>query len=170
MRKTLLAAFVLWGQLLFAQTNKPGNLIQYVNPFIGTGAVDTNSLSGSNFPGPTTPFAFVQLSPDTRDAPDDPASGYDYNDKTIVGFSHTHLSGTGVADLFDVLLMPTIGKIKLDPGKASVKGSGYRSAYSHKEEIAKPGYYQVKLQDYSINAELTSTSHVGLHRYTFPKS
>jgi len=170
MKKILLASLIFSGQLLFAQTNKPSNLIQYVNPFIGTGAVDTSSLSGSNFPGATTPFAFVQLSPDTRDAPDDPASGYDYNDKTIVGFSHTHLSGTGVADLFDVLLMPTTGAIKLDPGKADVKRSGYRSAFSHKDELARPGYYQVKLQDYGINAELTSTSHVGLHRYTFPKS
>jgi len=132
--------------------------------------VDTNSLSGSNFPGTTTPFAFVQLSPDTRDAPDDPASGYDYNDKTIVGFSHTHLSGTGVADLFDVLLMPTTGELKLNPGNAKNSHSGYRSTYSHQQESAWPGYYQVMLQDYGINAELTSASHTGMHRYTFPAS
>jgi len=172
MKKSLFAAALclISAQSLIAQNNKPANVSQFVNPFIGTGAVDKNSLSGSNFPGPTTPFAFVQLSPDTRDAPDDPASGYDYNDKTIVGFSHTHLSGTGVADLFDVLMMPTTGRVKLDPGKADVKGSGYRSAFSHQQESAKPGYYQVMLQDYGINAELTSTSHVGLQRYTFPKS
>ena len=142
----------------------------YVNPFIGTGAVDKNSLSGSNFPGATTPFGFVQLSPDTRENPDDPGCGYDYNDKSIIGFSHTHLSGTGVADLFDVLVMPTIGDIKTEPGKEGVAGSGYRSVFSHKEESAKPGYYQVRLSDYNINAELTATEHVGLHRYTFPES
>jgi predicted alpha-1,2-mannosidase len=153
-----------------AQVRPATGYVQYVNPFIGTGAVDKNSLSGSNFPGATTPFSMVQLSPDTRDAPDDPGSGYDFNDKTIVGFSHTHLSGTGVADLCDILLMPTTGEIKLNPGKDSVKRSGYRSAFSHKKESAWPGYYQVMLQDYGINAELTSTPHVGLHRYTFPKS
>ncbi|WP_428331535.1 GH92 family glycosyl hydrolase [Mucilaginibacter sp.] len=153
-----------------AQVRPSKGYVQYVNPFIGTGAVDKNSLSGSNFPGATTPFALIQLSPDTRDAPDDPGSGYDYNDKTIVGFSHTHLSGTGVADLCDVLLMPTNGELKLNPGRDSVKGSGYRSAFSHKQETAWPGYYQVMLQDYGINAELTSTPHVGMHRYTFTKS
>lgn len=153
-----------------AQVKTPGPYVKYVNPFIGTGAVDTNSLSGSNFPGATVPFGFVQLSPDTQDSPDNPASGYDYNDKTIVGFSHTHLSGTGVADLFDVLVMPTTGDVKFTPGKADKPGSGYRSAYSHQNETARPGYYQVMLKDYNINAELTSTSHVGLHRYTFPKA
>lgn len=142
----------------------------YVNPFIGTGAVNQNSLSGSNFPGPIMPFGFVQLSPDTQNNPDNPASGYDYNDKTIVGFSHTHLSGTGVADLFDVLFMPTTGQIRAVPGDAAKPESGYRSRFSHKEEAARPGYYQVKLQDYGINAELAATEHVGMHRYTFPKA
>lgn len=144
----------------FAQIKSSKGYVQYVNPFIGTGAVDKNSLSGSNFPGPTLPFGFLQLSPDTRETPEEPASGYDYNDKTICGFSHTHLSGTGVADLFDVLVLPTIGAVKNEN----------RSAFSHKEESAKPGYYQVMLKDYGINAELTATSHVGLHRYTFPES
>lgn len=170
MKKLITISLVLIGFVSMAQVKPVKGCIQYVNPFIGTGAVDTNSLSGSNFPGPTMPFAFVQLSPDTRDAPDDPASGYDHNDKTIVGFSHTHLSGTGVADLFDVLLMPTTGEVRLNPGNAKIKGSGYRSAFSHQEESAWPGYYQVMLQDYGINAELTSSSHVGMHRYTFPAS
>jgi len=171
MKKLLSIGLVCLCSMVFAQKKpSPGNLVQYVNPFIGTGAVDKNSLSGSNFPGSTVPFGFVQLSPDTREAPDDPASGYDYNDKTIIGFSHTHLSGTGVADLFDVLMMPTTGAINLVPGSADKPGSGYSSAFSHKEETARPGYYQVMLKDYNINAELTSTSHVGLHRYTFPKS
>lgn len=153
---------------LYAQQND--NLTQYVNPFIGTGAVDASSLSGSNFPGATVPFGMVQLSPDTQLRPDNPASGYDYNDKTIIGFSHTHLSGTGVSDLFDFLFMPTTGEIRTTPGDANKPGSGYQSAFSHKEESAKPGYYQVKLKDYDINAELTATSHVGFHRYTFPST
>ena len=146
------------------------DLTRYINPFIGTGAVDASSLSGSNFPGATLPFGFVQLSPDTQDGPDNPASGYDYNDKTIVGFSHTHLSGTGVSDLFDVMLMPTTGKIQSLPGKAEEPGSGYRSRYSHDQESAQVGYYQVKLLDYDINAELTATEHAGYHRYSFPKT
>jgi predicted alpha-1,2-mannosidase len=170
MKRYLTLLFTFCSFWSVAQNTRQKGLIQYVNPFIGTGAIDTNSLSGSNFPGPTTPFGFVQLSPDTRDAPDDPASGYDYNDKTIVGFSHTHLSGTGVADLFDVLLMPTTGEVKLNPGDAKVSQSGYRSAFSHQQETARPGYYQVLLQRYGINAELTSTSHTGMHRYTFPAS
>lgn len=158
MKKSITAALLLTAANLFAQ-QKDIPLTSYVNPFIGTGAVDKNSLSGSNFPGPTTPFGFVQLSPDTEDKPDDPASGYDYNKNTIVGFSHTHLSGTGVADLFDVLLMPATG----------AASPSAISTFSHKQETAKPGYYQVKLQDYAINAELTATQHVGMHRYTFPR-
>jgi predicted alpha-1,2-mannosidase len=137
-------------------------LVDYVNPFIGTGSYDANSLAGNNFPGATTPFGFVQLSPDTREAPGYPCSGYDYYDKFIFGFSHTHLSGTGVPDLFDVLVMPAIDKAK--------DSLIYRSRFSHEQEQAKPGYYQVKLLDYNINAELTATEHVGFHRYTFPKS
>ena len=137
-------------------------LADYVNPFIGTGSYDANSLAGNNFPGATTPFGFVQLSPDTREAPGYPCSGYDYYDKFIFGFSHTHLSGTGVPDLFDVLVMPAIDKAK--------DSLNYRSRFSHEQEQAKPGYYQVKLLDYNINAELTATEHVGFHRYTFPKS
>jgi predicted alpha-1,2-mannosidase len=168
MKIHFISGLILLSALAQAQ-QKDTKFTSYVNPFIGTGAVDKNSLSGSNFPGPTMPFGFVQLSPDTRDNPDDPASGYDYNDKTIVGFSHTHLSGTGVSDLFDVLFMPTTGQIRSVPGDAAKPGSGYRSGFSHTEETAKPGYYQVKLQDYGINAELTATEHVGMHRYTFPK-
>ena len=170
MKVLLIAILVLSGQIIFAQIIERKQAVEFVKPFIGTGAVDKNSLSGSNFPGATTPFGFVQLSPDTRDAPDDPASGYDYNDKTIVGFSHTHLSGTGVADLCYVLFMPTTGPVKLNPGNVEERGSGYRSSFSHQQESARPGYYQVMLQDHGINAELTSTSHTGMHRYTFPQS
>ncbi len=164
---TLIASFLI--SYLGANAQSSANLVQYINPFIGTGAVDASSLSGSNFPGATTPFGLVQLSPDTQDNPDNPASGYDYNDKTIVGFSHTHLSGTGVADLFDILFMPTTGKIYTTPGTSENPETGYRSRFSHSQESAKAGYYQVKLLDYNINAELTATEHAGFHRYTFPQ-
>ncbi|MDR3297169.1 MAG: GH92 family glycosyl hydrolase, partial [Prevotellaceae bacterium] len=134
----------------------------YVNPFIGTGAVQ-GSLSGNNFPGALVPWGMVQLSPDTRHVPDwDCASGYDYNDSHICGFSHTHLSGTGVADLFDVLLMP----FTCAPKSGS---DDYASRFAHSRESARAGYYQVELADYGISAELTTTPRVGFHRYTFPK-
>ncbi|WP_207534084.1 GH92 family glycosyl hydrolase [Desertivirga arenae] len=142
----------------------------YVNPFIGTGAV-TSSLSGNNFPGATVPFGMVQLSPDTRDSPDwSAACGYDHNDNTIAGFSHTHLSGTGVAELFDVLMMPITGEIKTRAGNPSQPGSGYRSRFSHDQESARPGYYSVFLQDPETKVELTATEHAGFHRYTFPQT
>jgi len=140
---------------------------QYVNPFIGTGSVDSLSLSGSNFPGACAPFGLVQLSPDTREYPDDPCSGYDYNDKTIVGFSHTHLSGTGCPDLYDFLFMPYQGDIQWQCGSDDGKTKGFRSAFRHETEKAYPGYYSVVLDDYHIKAELTATEHCGMHRYTF---
>jgi predicted alpha-1,2-mannosidase len=152
---------------LQAQTSKK---VSFVNPFIGTGAADSLGLPGCSFPGATVPFGFVQLSPDTKEEIDaHPCSGYDYNAKTIVGFSHTHLNGTGIADLVDVMMMPTTGAIKLLPGTANQPGSGYRSRFSHTQESAKPGYYSVQLLDYNIKAELTATMHAGFHRYTFPK-
>jgi predicted alpha-1,2-mannosidase len=148
---------------------------KYVNPFIGT------EKMGHTFPGATVPFGMVQLSPDTdtlqyidngKYNPDmyKYCAGYQYTDKTIVGFSHTHFSGTGHSDLGDFLLMPTVGALKLNPGVASVKGSGYRSSFSHNKEKASPGYYSVHLDDYTIQAELTATERVGFHQYTFPKS
>lgn len=130
------------------------DVARYVNPFIGTGAVE-HSLSGNNYPGATVPFGMVQLSPDTREAPDwADASGYDYNNQTIFGFSHTRLSGTGASDLIDILLLPMSEERK-------------ESKFSHEKEDAVPGYYQVLLQDDSINVELTATRRVGWHRYTY---
>lgn len=130
------------------------DVARYVNPFIGTGAV-AQSLSGNNYPGATVPFGMVQLSPDTREAPDwADASGYDYNNKTIFGFSHTRLSGTGASDLIDILLLPMSEERK-------------ESRFTHEKEGAVPGYYQVLLQDDSINVELTATRRVGWHRYTY---
>lgn len=144
----LLAAFILSVNCISAQ-----NLTRWVNPFIGTGAVQS-SLSGNNYPGATVPFGMVQLSPDTREAPDwAQASGYDYNDSIIYGFSHTRLSGTGASDFIDILLFPTISDKR-------------KSTFTHQHEQARPGYYQVLLKDERIQAELTASVHVGVHRYT----
>ena len=144
----LLAAFILSVNCISAQ-----NLTRWVNPFIGTGAVQS-SLSGNNYPGATVPFGMVQLSPDTREAPDwAQASGYDYNDSIIYGFSHTRLSGTGASDFIDILLFPTISDKR-------------KSTFTHQHEQARPGYYQVLLKDEKIQAELTASVHVGVHRYT----
>jgi len=161
---TLIGASLLFQVVLLAQNT---DYTKFVNPFIGTGAVDSVSLSGSNFPGACLPFGLVQLSPDTREYPDDPCSGYDYNDPTILGFSHTHLSGTGCPDLYDFLFMPYGGDIKWNAGSDDGKTKGFRSKYQHANEHATPGYYSVVLDDYKIRAELTATEHCGMHRYTF---
>lgn len=136
-------------------TLQAGEITKYVNPFIGTGAID-GGLSGNNYPGATSPFGMIQLSPDTSEAPNwGDASGYDYNRNTIFGFSHTRLSGTGASDLIDITLMPT------SSGRTS-------SAFTHDEEKARPSYYQVMLKDENINAELTTTQRNGIHRYQYP--
>ncbi len=150
------------------QPASPGDFTRWVNPFIGTGA-KPNSLSGSVFPGACHPFGLVQLSPDEYVDPEEPASCYGYEKNTIFGFSHTHLNGTGVGDLYDVLIMPTTGEIKTEPGDETRPGSGYGSRFRHETEAAGPGYYAVTLDDYKIRAELTATSHTGMHRYTFPR-
>ncbi len=136
-------------------TLQAGEITKYVNPFIGTWAID-GGLSGNNYPGATSPFGMIQLSPDTSEAPNwGDASGYDYNRNTIFGFSHTRLSGTGASDLIDITLMPT------SSGRTS-------SAFTHDAEKARPGYYQVMLKDENINAELTTTQRNGIHRYQYP--
>ena len=133
-------------------TLQAGEITKYVNPFIGTGAID-GGLSGNNYPGATSPFGMIQLSPDTSEAPNwGDASGYR---NTIFGSSHTRLSGTGASDLIDITLMPT------SSGRTS-------SAFTHDEEKARPGYYQVMLKDEGINAELTTTQRNGIHRYQYP--
>jgi predicted alpha-1,2-mannosidase len=139
-----------------------------VDPFIGTGG------EGHTYPGATVPFGMVQLSPDTdvrefrKSFPW--AAGYRHSDTTILGFSHTHFSGTGHSDMGDVLLVPTVGPLQLDPGPPENPDAGYRSRFSHADEKASPGYYSVVLKDPGIKAELTATTRVGLHRYTFPAS
>lgn len=149
--------------------------INHVNPFIGT-----NSM-GHTFPGATVPFGFVQLSPDTDTIPHnidgkyqnlvyDYCAGYQYKDSTIVGFSHTHFSGTGHSDLGDILIMPYTGETKINPGTSTEPEKGYRSRYSHDTEKAHPGYYEVRLKDNNILAQLTATKRTGIHKYTYPNS
>lgn len=135
---------------------------QFVDVFIGTGG------HGHCYPGATTPFGMVQLSPDTGVGDWDHCSGYHHDDTSIMGFSHTHLSGTGAADLLDVLLMPGTGPVHTEPGSRENPTAGYRSRFSHQTERGEPGYYTVFLDDYKVLAELTATPRVGLHRYTFP--
>ncbi len=137
---------------------------QDVNLFIGTAG------HGHTYPGATVPLGMVQLSPDTDDSGWDWCSGYNYQDSTIMGFSHTHLSGTGISDLADVLIMPFVGKIRMFPGKKDGSDDGYRSKFSHYEENAVPGYYNVVLKKHNIKAELTSDHFSGYHRYTFPET
>jgi predicted alpha-1,2-mannosidase len=132
------------------------DLTRFVNPFIGTAG------HGHTFPGAIVPFGMVQLSPDTRLTGWDGCSGYHYSDSIIYGFSHTHLSGTGISDYGDILLMPTVGEVSLDK-RAS-------SRFQHRNEGARPGYYAVKLDDDNILVELTATARAGMHRYTFPRT
>lgn len=131
----------------------------YVDPFIGTGG------HGHTYPGATAPFGMMQLSPDTRYEGWDGCSGYHYSDSIIYGFSHTHLSGTGVPDYCDLLIVPQTGSPKLEPGY-STKG-GYGSTFSHQQENASPGYYDVKLLEEDINVRLTVSDRCGMHQYTF---
>ena len=132
---------------------------EYVNPFIGT------DFTGNTYPGAQAPFGMVQLSPDNGLPGWDRISGYFYPDSTIAGFSHTHLSGTGAGDLYDISFMP----VTL-PYKEADAPLGIHSLFSHSEETASAGYYQVRLKDYDINVELTATERCGIQRYTFPEA
>lgn len=147
-----------------AEKDLPKEYTDSVNVFVGTGG------HGHTFPGATLPHGMVQLSPDTRLFGWDACSGYYYDDTSIMGFTHTHLSGTGIGDYGDILFMPVVGEKPLIAGTAENPDEGYRSRFSHEQESARPGYYQVLLQDDSINVELTATLRAGLHRYTYPKA
>ncbi len=148
---------------VFTDLKKSDNTV-YVNNFIGTGG------HGHTFPGATIPYGMVQLSPDTRTLGWDACGGYHYSDSSIIGFSHTHLSGTGIGDLGDFLFMPFSGKYKIEPGSPDNPDSGYRSRFSHADEKASPGYYAVFLEDYNIDVELTSTRRAGFHKYRYNKT
>jgi predicted alpha-1,2-mannosidase len=148
----------------------------YVNPFIGTAKM------GHVFPGATAPFGMVQLSPQTNfelmfeedgsynTSTYEYCAGYQYRDTTILGFAHTNFSGTGHSDLGDLLLMPTTGPLVLDPLKTPGGEKGYYSVFSHENEQASPGYYNVFLESYNIDANLTASDRVGFHKYTFPET
>lgn len=136
--------------------------VSYVDPYIGSGG------HGHVFVGASVPFGAVQVGPDNFFKGWDWCSGYNYRDSVLIGFSQTHLSGTGIGDLGDVLIMPYTGKLKLDKGTEKAPGSGFASRYSHLHEKVRPGYYSVRLDDYGINVELTATKRVGFHRYHFP--
>jgi len=166
----LLLSIILFPGYSIAQTG-----FESVDPFIGTREM------GHTFPGATVPFGFVQLSPDTDTVPYEVngqynpsvyryCAGYQYDDPTIVGFSHTHFSGTGHSDLGDILVMPTVGPVKLNPGTAKNPESGYRSRFRHETEKAVPGYYSVYLENPDVLAEMTVTGRCGFHQYTFPET
>jgi predicted alpha-1,2-mannosidase len=161
-------SFCIPGTAPAQEPNAANVPLALVDPFIGTGP------DGHTFPGATVPFGMVQLSPDTQIRPFKQsykwASGYRYEDTTILGFSHTHFSGSGHSDLGDILLQPISGDVRLEPGDADKPESGYGSRFSHAHETATPGYYAVDLSDYGIHAELTTSTRVGVHRYTYPAS
>jgi predicted alpha-1,2-mannosidase len=154
------------------------------HPFLGASVVATGSVDHTKFvkiaigtgghghcyPGATAPFGAVQLSPDTGVRDWDHCSGYHHDDKAILGFSHTHLSGTGCIDMLDFLVMPATDDFKFDPNAAVDGPTSYRAHFSHDDEVMVPGYYSVLLQESKVKAELTATERVGFHKYTFPAS
>lgn len=144
--------------------NETENYSSFVNPFIGTAG------HGHTFPGATMPFGMVQLSPDTGTEGWDWCSGYHASDSSIIGFSHTHLSGTGRSEALDILVMPTVGALKTEAGTKENPDSGYRSRFTHANEKASPGFYSVRLDDYDVQVSLTASKRAGLHQYIFPKT
>jgi len=166
-RQIILAISILLIIIIFFMMSIPmtKKSIDYVDPFIGT------DFYANTFPGPGLPFGMVHLSPDTDTIGWDYCAGYLYRDNSIMGFSHTHYSGTGWASKGEILFMPTIGQeLLINPGTRDNPDAGYRSRFSHSREQAAPGYYSVYLEDYNINVELTTTSRAGMQRYTFPAS
>ena len=158
----LVSAFHICG--VASNQGHSSDILRYVDPMIGTDGI------GHTFPGAVIPFGMVQLSPDQQLEGWNYCSGYHYPDSTIMGFSHTHISGPGWSDLGDILLVPTVGDLQFSPGDPKDPDSGYRSRFSHVRETASPGYYSIMLDDYNVKAELTVSERVGFHRYTFPES
>ncbi len=173
MKKSILFTSFVFLSILMAGADQTTDKVAYVNPFIGTEGM------GHTFQGACAPFGIVQLSPDTDTIPHNVdghyqgkvyeyCAGYQHTDNTIVGFSHTHLSGTGHSDLGDILIMPQTGDLQLNPGTKDNPDGGYRQRFSHDTEKASPGYYEVVLSDNGVKAQLTATQRVGVHKYTFP--
>ncbi|MDE3214534.1 MAG: glycoside hydrolase family 92 protein, partial [Bacteroidota bacterium] len=144
--------------LLLSFSSHAQKLTSFVNPMIGAGG------HGHVFVGANVPFGEVQLGPDNIFKGWDWCSGYHYSDSLIIGFGHLHLSGTGVGDLGDVLIMPYTGAIKVSKGTQKDPASGYGSKFQHKNETVKPGFYSVKL-DNGVDVELTASARVGYHHY-----
>ena len=162
---TCAAAALLPKELAAAATHGAADdPLQWVDLRIGTGG------HGHCYPGASVPFGAVQLSPDTYNRGWDWCSGYHLSDSSLMGFSHTHLSGTGASDCLDFLVMAGTGTAKLKPGPRDNPSLGYRSRFDHSSEVLEPSYYAVTLKDYGVRAEMTATERTGLHRYTFPKS
>ncbi len=163
---TLLIALAFTGgsNVIGGITPAKDGILKQVDPFIGTG------FHGHTFPGATTPFGMVQLSPDTRTSGWDACGGYYDADTEIWGFSHTHLSGTGIGDYGDVLMMPFTGEVGIGTGTPGKPDYAFRSAFQKSNQAASPGYYRVLLDRYQIKAELSATPRAGIHRYTFPAS
>lgn len=165
----LAASLLLAGMQVNGQDKKPTftsgkefKPSEYVNPYIGTGG------HGHVFLGASVPFGAVQVGPTNIVKGWDWCSGYHYSDSVVIGFPQMHLSGTGIGDLGDVLIMPYTGKIRTNHGSQENPTTGYGSHYTHAHETAKPGYYAVQLEDYNIKVELTASERVGFHKYTFP--
>ncbi|SHF32322.1 alpha-1,2-mannosidase, putative [Mariniphaga anaerophila] len=158
----LLMVFKGFTTFLTAQSLNP---VDYVNPFLGT------DFFGHTYPGASLPYSMVHVSPDTGTEGWTHCAGYIWQANSIIGFSHTHWSGVGMVDGGDILLMPVVGnKLQVIPGSDKNPDEGYRSRFSHSRESASPGYYSVFLEDYNIEAELTTTPRVAFHRYTFPEA
>lgn len=159
--KRTLTSILLLGALVACSpgTQEDSDLTRYVNPFIGT------DFTGNTYPGAQAPFGMAQLSPDNGLPGWDRISGYFYPDSTIAGFSHTHLSGTGAGDLYDISFMPVT-----HPYKEAAAPLGIHSLFSHDDEEATAGYYRVLLKDYNVNVELTAMERCGIQRYTFPEA
>ena len=179
---SLMGILSLWlnGVLRGEQLLPSGQASRFINPIIGA---STSVLlgEGKTFPGPTTPFGMVQLSPDTitggvKGRPDylwigDNGPGYSYEQKSIEGFSFTHMSGVGAyGDLGNLQVMPTTGPMKLDSGRVDHPGEGWRSAYSHQSERVEANYYAITLDRYGIRAELAAAPHAGMLQFTFPQA
>lgn len=162
-RMQIIAAFILLSLMACKTENVRLKPVDYVDPLIGSGG------HGHVFVGANVPFGAVQLGPNNINKGWDWCSGYHYSDSLIIGFSHLHLSGTGIGDLGDVLIMPYTGQVQLDKGVQKYPHGGYLSTFSHKNETVKPGYYSVKM-DNGVKVELTATERVGFHRYYFPKN
>jgi len=162
--KRFLAALLCSLLVFVCETGIAQKKITYVDPMIGAGG------HGHVFVGASVPFGAVQLGPNNIFKGWDWCSGYHYSDSVLIGFSHTHLSGTGGNDQGDVLIMPYTGKIRLNTGTQENPLSGFGSHYAHKDEIVKPGYYSLKLKDYPVKVELTASERVGFHRYTFGRA